>query len=216
MIFDKWSVTHTIITCNDYGHCDQGTLWKLMIYFLHPLTSNLSSFKEKVKTSLEWNIFAVDKILVVCLMLPPNTSEPFYTVAFFARRVNSLQMSAQTHWKLASCYRCLIMFGDNISFWIRTRGQSRPQTKQTTPKKSITELCINQFCVEQHAHYVTARCAVVICTEMDSDCHKQKPQEETWHPSQSEYAVWDARLNVSTFPLQEKTKKRKYSQKRNL
>lgn len=215
--------------CNDcYGHCDQGTLWKVMkgnfFFYIHPLTSNFRSFKKKVKskTSLRLGIFAVWKV-VLCLMLPPNTRtcEPFYTVVFCARGVNPQQMSTQTRRGLASCYRHFIMFGDNIPFCIRTWGQSRKrarlQTKQNThTQKSITGRYINQFFVKQHAHYVTAHCAVAICAEMDSDCHKQKPQEETWHPSQAEYAVWDAKLSVSMFPLQEKTKKRKYSQKRNL
>lgn len=104
------------------------------------------------------------------------------------------------------------MFGDNISFCIRTWGQSRkrarPRTKQNThthTQKSITERCINQFRVKQQAHYVTAHCAVAICTEMDSDCHKQKPPEETWHPSRH----GDAKLFTSPhFRLQEKTKKK--------
>lgn len=81
-----------------------------------------------------------------------------------------------------------IMCQDNISFCIRTWGQSqkpaRPQTKRNT-QQSITERCINQFRVKQQARYVTAHCAVAICTEMDSNCHKQKPPEETWHPSQA-------------------------------
>lgn len=111
-------------------------------------------------------------------------------------------MSAQPRCRLASCYRHFIMLGDNISFCIRTWGQSgkqaRPQTKQKrTQKNSITERCINQFCVKQQAHYVTAYCAVAICAEMDSDCHKQKPPEETWHPSQPGYTVWDAKLLTS-------------------
>lgn len=59
------------------------------------------------------------------------------------------------------------------------RAENEQGPKQNKTKKSITERCINQFCVEKHPHHVTAHCAVVICTEMDSDCHKLKPWEET-------------------------------------
>ena len=61
-----------------------------------------------------------------------------------------------------------------------TAGNERgPQTQHSTHRNSITERCMNQFCVKQQAGYVTAHRAVA-----NEYCHKQNPPEETWHPSQ--------------------------------